>query len=198
MKITQIFIPLAAGLLVAVASCDQKSNNGQQDGSDAVADSIALQEAQIEQARLDSIRQDSLRQDSIRQEQEKIAKAMPTVQMFGHNLKDMDMGELTDVDILRKKLMALGYERINANKYVLNPDGEPSVTVVLHYESWEGEYIPEIGDYVGAGMSYSIDIIFSDEKDAADFYKKWKSVCKSNWIEASRSGRKVELSTYGD
>lgn len=199
MKITHIFIPMAAVLLVAVASCGQK----QHEDSDNMADSIALREAQLEQARLDSIRQDSIRQDSIRQDsirqqQEKISKAMPTVQLFGYSLHDMAGGGLTDVNKLRKKLTALGYEKINANKYVLNPDGEPNVTVNLHYKSWEAEYDPEMDDYVGGGMTYDIDIIFSDEKDAAEFYKKWKAARKTPWVSESRSGKKVQLSTYGD
>lgn len=199
MKITHIFIPMAAGLLVAVASCGQK----QHENSDNMTDSIALQEGQLEQERLesvrrDSIRQDSLRRDSIRQQQEKISKAMPTVQLFGYDLHNMGGGSLTEVGKLRKQLVALGYEKINSNKYVLNPDGEPNVTVNLNYKSWDGEYDPEMGEYIGGGMTYDIDIIFSDEQDAADFYKKWKAARKTPWISESRSGKKVHLSTYGD
>ena len=199
MKPNHIFIPMAVGLLVAVASCGQK----QHEESDNMTDSIALREAQLEQPVFDSIRQDSIRQvsfrqDSIRQQKEKISKAMPTVQLFGYNLHDMGEGGLTDVNKLRKKLIAQGYKKINSNKYVLNPDGEPNVTVNLNYKSWDGEYDPEIGEYIGGGMSYDIDIIFSNEKDAAEFYKKWKAARKTPWVSESRSGKKVHLSTYGD
>lgn len=198
MKTSKIFLTILAGFLTIVSSCgpnsfNKKSEEQSRQDSIRMADSIAKVQALIEEARLDSIRQ-----DSIRQEQEKILNAMPTVQLFGKNLHDVNGGDLTDVNVLRKKLVALGYEKINANKYVLNPGGEPSVTVVLNYDSWEGEYIPELEEYEGGGMSYAIDLIFSDENDAAAFYKKWKAARKSVWISETKSGKKVTLSTYGD
>lgn len=196
MKAKSILITLVAGMFLAVTACGPKGiSKEEQARQDSIrmADSIAHEQALIEQARLDS-----LRQDSIRQVQEKILNAMPKVQMFGKNLHDPNGGELTDVDKLRKNLVALGYEKINANKYVLNPGGEPNVTVDLHYESWDGEYVPELGDYTEGGMSYSIDIIFSDEEDAKAFYRQWKAARKSNWVSEERSGKKVTLSTYGD
>ena len=189
------------GLLGIITACtnSQRTEQAEQVREDSLraADSIARLEA-MEAARLDSIRQDSIRQDSIVRQQEKLQQAMPTVQLFGKNLHDMGGGMLTDVKVLRKKLVELGYEKLSANKFVLNPGGEPSVTVVIDYEEFEGGYDPEMDDYVGGGMTYSIDISFSDEADATKFYKNWKAVCRTPWVTADKSGKTVRLYTYAD
>ena len=184
------------GLLGIITACSNSKRAEQEEqmheDSLRAADSIARVEA-MEAARLDSIRQ-----DSIGRQQEKLQKAMPTVQLFGKNLQDMGGGMLTDVKVLRKKLVELGYEKLSANKFVLNPGGEPSVTVVIDYEEFEGEYDSEMEDYVGGGMTYSIDISFSDEADATKFYKNWKAVCRTPWVTADKSGKTIKLYTYAD
>lgn len=194
MKVKSILIPLVAGIFLAVTACGPKGISKEEARQDSIriADSIAHEQALIEQAR-----QDSLRQDSIAKV-EKIRNAMPTVQMFGYDLHDPSGGMLTEEDELRINLVALGYEKINSNKYVLNPGGDPNVTVNLNYQDFEGEYDPEFDDYIGAGFNYSIDIIFSDEEDAKAFYKKWQAACKSNWVQAQKAGKKVSLWSWGD
>lgn len=195
MKTKSILLALTAGLLMAVSACGPKGMSKEEQArqdSIRMADSIAREQALLEQ-----VRQDSLRHDSIAKVM-KIKNAMPTVKMFGENLQDPDGGELIYVDELRKNLVALGYEKINANKFVLNPGGDPNVTVKLNYQDFEGEYDEEFDDYVGGGFSYSIDIIFSDEEDAKAFYKKWKAARKTSWVSEDRSGKKVTLMTYGD
>lgn len=181
------------GLLGIVTACTN-SKRAEQERADSLraADSIARVEA-MEAARLDSIRQ-----DSIARQQEKVQQAMPTVQLFGKNLHDMAGGSLTDVKVLRKKLVELGYEKINANKFVLNPGGEPSVTVVIDYDEFEAEYDPEADDYFGGGMTYTIDITFSDAADATQFYNNWKSVCRTPWVTANKSGNTISLYTFSD
>lgn len=196
-KSVLIFIGLL-GILTACSN-SQRAKQADQAREDSLraVDSIARMEA-LEAARLDSIRQDSIRQDSIARQQQKLQQAMPTVQLFGKNLHDTGGGMLTDVKVLRKKLVELGYEKLNANKFVLNPGGKPSVTVVIDYKEFEGEYVPEMDDYVGGGMTYSIDISFSDAADATKFYTNWKAACKTPWVTAEKSGNTVRLYTYGD
>ena len=93
---------------IITACTNSKRAEQEREDSLRAADSIARVEA-LEAARLDSIRQDSIRQDSIARQQEKLQQAMPTVQLFGKDLQDMGGGTLTDVNVLRKKLV--GYSK---------------------------------------------------------------------------------------
>lgn len=186
-------IVLTLGTLVALFSCSgkQQAEQARMD-SIRVADSIRQAEEAIEKARLDSIRRDSILQA------EKIAAAMPTPHMFGEDLRSSWGGTLKDVKILRKDLQERGYQKINSNNFVLNPDGEPSVKVKLDYQVIEGEYDEEEGMEVGGGMTYTITLTYSNQEDADKFYKQWKEATDSPWITAKKSGKVVTLFTYGD
>lgn len=186
--------------VILLTGCRAKKKEHKSDESSPTIDTVMVSKVDEEKERalLETQRQDSLRQDSIRKHKEKILNAMPTVSMFGRNLNDRNGGDLTDVNKLRKKLVALGYEKVGKDKYVLNAGGEPNVTVDINYQEFEGEYNPEYDSYEGEGMSYAIKIRFSNEKDASEFYKKWVKANKCPWVSQSKSGKTVTLETYSD
>ena len=193
-KITILMIS-AFGL--CLAACGNQSKEKRATAEDSMGVNSAQTEA-VNTAAMEAERLDSLREDSIRQQARKIKEAMPTPSMFGSRLSDEAAGSLKEVKPLRSKLISLGYTKVNNNKFVLESEGSPLVTVVLDYKEWEGEYDPEADMEVGGGMSYTIKITYADKAEADSFYKAWSKACKSTWVSADMSGSTVTLSTYGD
>lgn len=135
--------------------------------------------AALEQQRLDSIRQ-------------AVIEAMPTVSWF---VEKTDWGQynLKYKDQIAKLLLNKGFEKVNSNKYVLNPGGEPSCTVTIKQENWDGEY-DENGEYLGgAGGSLKYTVTFSDEEYAKAFGTR-----EVEFASISRKGNTITLQEWTD
>ena len=134
---------------------------------------------------------EEMRQDSIRRANERIAAAMPTPQMF--MVDNGGSPYLKEVSEVRSTLSSMGYKKINANNYVLNPGGYPSVKVNLLYETFEGEYDEGAGGIVGDGMSFEITLTFSSRSEADSFYRKCRSKAENGWVEVYQNDKSVSL-----
>lgn len=194
-KLNLLFLACLAGIFIG---CNGNNQDKHQKDTTNIIESGAEVDNALEQARLDSIRQESILQDSIAREKEKIARAMPTPQMFGEKLASEAGATLKSVSSLRKRLPSLGYEKINNNKFALKEGGDIKVSVKLNYQEFEGEYDPEQDDYVGGGMTYDIILTYASPADAKAFYASWQKACKSGWLSAILKGNTVTLNDHGD
>ena len=196
----KIAIMMISAFCLCLASCGNQSKENSATGEDSMrADSIqaAAANAAAMEAAKEAARLDSLREDSIRQQAFKIKQAMPTPLMFGSRISE-ESGSLKDVKSVRSELTSLGYTKINNNKFVLESEGSPLVTVGLNYKVWRGEFDPETGEEIGASTEYTITITYANKADADSFYKAWTKACKAMFVTANKSGSTVTLFTYGD
>ena len=190
MKFTYFLIPMSVGLLTAVASCSQKSEEQHRQDSIHIADSIAQEEALMEQERINSARQDSIRKDSI-DKIEKFKAAIPSFkQVEGGNRKNL-FSKL-GYKITTKREFDERFDEYNT--YVAKAVYEVNDNMKVVYQAIDGGYTITI-----TGAPEARDKFYSDAK--ASIAKSKRESPEDAWIGewyAKISGDKITVYQFGD